>query len=128
MDLEQWTSVQDLLQDLFQSTLRAVSIESIEQAVCEVCGVGATELRSPKRSKRINAARNLAMWLARKHTGNAFSEIGLHYGGRSHSTVISAQHKVSRWLESGETIPLASAQQCSAADAIDRIESKLRIG
>jgi chromosomal replication initiator protein len=127
MPLDDWSTLQGLLHDLFQSTQRAVSIDSIEQAVCEVCGVGASELRSPKRSKRVNAARNLAMWLSRKYTGNAFSEIGSHYGGRSHSTVISAQQKVSQWIQSGQSIPLASSI-CPAADAIDRIESKLRIG
>lgn len=128
MDLAQWSTIQSLLQDLFQASTRLVSIETIEQAVCDFCGVAAQDLRSPKRTKRINVARNLAMWLARKHTGHAFSEIGLHYGGRSHSTVISAQQKVSRWLQGNESIPLSSAASCSAADAIHRIESKLRIG
>ncbi len=128
MDLQVWATIQDLLQDLFQANHRPISIESIEQAVSDVCGVATAELRSPKRCKRINVARNLAMWLSRKHTGNAFSEIGLHYGGRSHSTVISAQQKVTRWLQSGETIPLASTASCSAVDAIKRIEAKLRVG
>ncbi len=128
MNLQQWSTIQDLLQDLFQASQRPISIESIEQAVSDFCGVATAELRSPMRSKRINVARNLAMWLSRKHTGNAFSEIGLHYGGRSHSTVISAQQKVSRWLQSGETIPLASTASCSAVDAIKRIEAKLRVG
>ncbi len=128
MDLDQWPTIQVLLQDLFQVSRRPISLEAIEQAVCDVCGVAAAELRSSKRSKRINVARHLAMWLARKHTGNAFSEIGLHYGGRSHSTVISAQQKVRGWIQSGESIPLTSAASCPAVDAIQSIELKLRIG
>jgi chromosomal replication initiator protein len=128
IELQEWSAFQELLADIFESHQRPVSIESIERAVCDVCGVVAADLRSAKRNKRISAARNLAMWLARKYTGNAFSEIGMHYGGRSHSTVISAQHKVTRWLRSGETIPLASASQCPAVDAIERIEAKLRTG
>jgi chromosomal replication initiator protein len=68
------------------------------------------------------------MWLSRKHTGHAFSEIGLHYGGRSHSTVISAQQKVSCWLQAGTAIPLAGSGKCSTNDAIQRIEAKLRVG
>jgi chromosomal replication initiator protein len=128
MDLTSWTTIQTVLHDSFQSGGQRVSIESIEGAVCDVCGVPVADLRSPKRSKRINAARSLAIWLARKHTGSAFSEIGLHYGGRSHSTVISAQNKVSQWLANGVAIPLASNPQCLAADAIQRIEAKLRVG
>ena len=36
----------------------------------------------------------LAMYLARKHTGAAYSEIGRFFGDRNHSTVISADKKV----------------------------------
>ena len=38
------------------------------------------------------------MYLARKHTGAAYSEIGRYFGGRNHSTVISAEKKVAGWL------------------------------
>ena len=38
------------------------------------------------------------MYLALKHTGAAYSEIGRHFGGRNHSTVISAEKKVASWL------------------------------
>ena len=38
------------------------------------------------------------MYLARKHTGAAYSEIGRYFGGRNHSTVISAEKKVLGWL------------------------------
>ena len=38
------------------------------------------------------------MYLARKHTGAAYSEIGRFFGGRNHSTVISADKKVRAWL------------------------------
>ena len=56
----------------------------------------------------------LAMTLARKHTGAAYSEIGRHFGGRNHSTVIAAERKVAAWagrdarcdlLPGFETIP-----------------------
>ena len=40
----------------------------------------------------------LAMFLARKHTQAAFSEIGEFFGGRNHSTVMSAVAKVEDWL------------------------------
>jgi chromosomal replication initiator protein len=44
----------------------------------------------------------LAMYLARKHTGAAFGEIGRFFGGRNHSTVISAVKKVEDWLRAEE--------------------------
>jgi chromosomal replication initiator protein len=41
----------------------------------------------------------LAMYLACKHTGAAYSEIGRHFGDRNHSTVIWADKKVQGWLQ-----------------------------
>ncbi|MFO0954706.1 MAG: helix-turn-helix domain-containing protein, partial [Isosphaeraceae bacterium] len=49
--------------------------------------------------------RMLAMHLARKHTGASFSEIGRFFGGRNHSTVISADKKVASWLAQEQTSP-----------------------
>jgi chromosomal replication initiator protein len=48
----------------------------------------------------------LAMFLARKHTGAAYSEIGRFFGGRNHSTVISAEKKVKAWLAEESRIHL----------------------
>ena len=50
----------------------------------------------------------MAMYLARKHVGAAYSEIGHYFGGRNHSTVISAEKKVETWLrveERGAVLP-----------------------
>ena len=47
-----------------------------------------------------------AMYLARKHTGAAYSEIGRFFGGRNHSTVISAEKKVMGWLAEEDRIHL----------------------
>ena len=69
----------------------------------------------------------LAMWLSRKYTSSAYSEIGQFYGGRSHSTVIAAQQKMQRWVEANETIAVSDSR-CGVQDAIRRIESSLRVG
>ena len=42
------------------------------------------------------------MYLARKHVGASYSEIGQFFGGRNHSTVISAEKKVEGWLRTEE--------------------------
>ncbi|HRV93197.1 MAG TPA: helix-turn-helix domain-containing protein, partial [Anaerolineae bacterium] len=41
--------------------------------------------------------RMLAMFLARKLTQAAYSEIGDFFGGRNHSTVMFAEKKVRQW-------------------------------
>lgn len=115
-----------VLGDLISVTATAASMAQIERAVCEFSGVTSGELRSESRAKRVSAARMLAMWLSREYTSNAYSEIGQFFGGRTHSTVIAAGKRVKDWIGNDKRIDLPNAQ-CSAREAIERIESKLRI-
>ena len=118
----------EVLADLFAMYGPAcTSMAAIEKAICDFCRVDASELKSSSRQKRISAARMLAMYLAREHTGSAFSEIGDYFGGRSHSTVIAAQRKVVKWLSEDSGIVLPHAKY-SAKEAVRRLESNLRIG
>ncbi|MEO1497698.1 MAG: DnaA/Hda family protein [Planctomycetota bacterium] len=103
-----------------------VGIRQIEAAVCDVFGVGPKELRSSKRTKAVTEPRMLAMYLSRKLTGSAWSEIGDHFGKRSHSTAIAAHRRVERLLASGAS-PRLAGQAGDLHDAIRRVESALRI-
>lgn len=106
---------------------RGVRLADIEQAVCEVFGLEPRTLQSDRKGKQLNAPRMLAMWLARKHTRAALSEIGHFFGGRSHSTVISAQKKVNGWMASGA--PLGAADgACTIDEALRRVEQNLKAG
>ena len=118
---------QDVLGDLLAFSSIGASIKGIEQAVCDFCGVKSNEIRSASRRKRVCVARMLAMYLARRHTGAAFSEIGDHFGNRKHSTAIAADKKVAGWVESSENIALPNASY-PADEVIRRIESILRVG
>ena len=69
----------------------------------------------------------LAMWLARKYTRNAYSEISRYFGRKSHSTVLSAEDKVGQWLASGKTLRLPHGQ-CIVEEALRRVEAQLRLG
>ena len=121
-------TAQRVLCDLFSLTgPNCTSMVSIEQAVCEFCGIQPNELKSSSRQKRISSARMLAMYLSRQYTGSAFSEIGDYFGGRSHSTVIAAERKVAKWIDNDEGISLAHAVY-PAKEVVRRIESNLRIG
>ena len=65
------------------------------------------------------------MWLARKLTRAALTEIGEFFGRRSHSTVVSAQHKVEKWVNQGERIACAQ-QECDVRAVLSRLEKRLR--
>ena len=115
------------LADIVRSTRRIVRLTDIESAVCDVFGVDVKSLQSDRKSRLLSQPRMLAMWLARKYTRAAFSEIGEYFGGRSHSTVISAHKKVDGWVAGGTNVDLAYTT-CPIADAIRRVEARLRAG
>ncbi|MBA3327358.1 MAG: chromosomal replication initiator protein DnaA [Solirubrobacterales bacterium] len=66
------------------------TIEAALQLACEEFGVTAEELLSSRRTARVVWARQVAMYLAREHTGATLPAIGRHFGGRNHTTVIHA--------------------------------------
>jgi len=118
---------QSVLLDVFRATHRIVQLNDIDRAVCDVFGLEPSSLQSSRKARAYSQPRALAMWLARKYTRAAFSEIGTYFGRRSHSTVISAQKQVRRWRDEREAIRLAHGR-CDIEEAIRRIESHIRAG
>ena len=64
------------------------------------------------------------MWLSRKYTRAAFADIGEYFGNRTHSTVISAQKKVTGWLSTDEAVPTPGGK-CRFDEALRRVEQTL---
>jgi chromosomal replication initiator protein len=86
------------LRDTIRHTARAVALKDVERAVCQLFSIEPDALKADNRARAVAYPRMVAMYLARKHTGAAYSEIGRFFGGRNHSTVISAEKKVKGWL------------------------------
>jgi len=118
---------QQSLDDLIHSSRRPVRLPDIVEAVCDVFGVEANQLQSSSKAAGVTLPRMLIMFLARKYTRAALSEISRSLGRKSHSTVVSAQHTVTEWLAAGKTVP-HSHGSLRIEDAIKRVESRLRIG
>ncbi len=106
---------------------RVVRLSDIEQVVCDLFGVSADDLKSPRRHRSLSRPRALAMFLARKHTEAAYAEIGQYFGGRNHATVMSAERNVRRWIEHEATIPMAS-KTWPISDVVALLEEKLLAG
>ncbi len=103
-----------------------VKLPDIQNAVCKVFGIDAASLKSSKRSKSITEPRMLAMWLSRKMTGSAWSEIADYFNRRSHSTVISAHRRVEKLLANPHPAQLSSLSDGNLNDTIRRVEAVLR--
>jgi chromosomal replication initiator protein len=118
---------QTALADIIRATERVVRLSDIERAVCDVFGLERRVLQSNRKTRAVSHPRMLAMWLARKYTRAAFSEIGRFFGNRTHSTVISAEKKVDRWMANKASIQFAHGS-CDVAAAVHRVEVRLRSG
>lgn len=67
-----------------------ITIEHITKTVCGYLKVDENKIRDKTRKKEVVLARQVAMYLSKKLTQNSLKSIGLHFGGRDHSTVIHA--------------------------------------
>ena len=118
---------EEALADLVRAGGRSVRLADIEKAVCQAFGIDRGGLQSGSRARAVNHGRMLAMYLARKHTHAALSEISGHFGRRSHSTVIAAQKTVAEWLATRTRVVLAESAW-DIEEAIRRVEDILRAG
>ncbi|MCE7856136.1 MAG: chromosomal replication initiator protein DnaA [Ignavibacteria bacterium CHB3] len=80
-------TVKEIATDRKTNTL---TIETITKVVCEQLGVADNKIRDKTRKKEIVLARQIAMYLVKELTLSSLKTIGLHFGGRDHSTVIHA--------------------------------------
>jgi chromosomal replication initiator protein len=71
-----------------------VSIDNITKTVCSVLNIDENKLRDKTRKKEIVLARQLAMFFSKELTKSSLKTIGLHFGGRDHSTVIHACNSI----------------------------------
>jgi len=73
-----------------------VSIDNITRTVCSVLTIDENKLRDKTRKKEIVLARQLAMFFSKELTKSSLKTIGLHFGGRDHSTVIHACNSIEK--------------------------------
>jgi chromosomal replication initiator protein len=84
----------DVLKVVVGDVRTPITIESIQRTVCEYFSVPEDMLRAKTRKQEIVNARQIAMYLAKELTNASLKTIGLHFGGRDHSTVIHAYQSV----------------------------------
>lgn len=116
-----------VLSELERDCIRIVRLTDVENVVCRFFGLEPEALKSSSRHRSVSQPRMLAMFLARKHTQAAYSEIGKHFGGRNHSTVMSAEKKVHGWLRDESSIRVA-ANSWPLGEIVSALEEQLLAG
>ena len=89
-------TVEQLLRDILQEEAKkTVTIDQIQKKVAEHFDVRLADMTSKRRPANIAFSRQVAMYLARRHTKASLHEIGDAFGGRDHGTVLHACKTVS---------------------------------
>lgn len=70
------------------------SLRTITSIVCQHFQLKLADVRGPKRRSQFVLARGVAMLLARQLTDQSYQQIGKHFGGRDHSTVMNACQRI----------------------------------
>ncbi len=79
-----------------------VTLELIESLVLKEFGLSRADLCARKRAKSVSFPRQVCMYLARKWTTASAQDIGAHFGGRNHTTVLFAEKKIEQALVSDQ--------------------------
>lgn len=77
-----------------------VSVEEIIKVVAGKMNVKIADIKAHNKNKNLVLARQVSMYLARKLTNFSYPDIGQKIGGRDHSTVIYANNKILKSMES----------------------------
>jgi chromosomal replication initiator protein len=95
----------DLVKEVLKTLVKhnnkeEVSVEEIIKTVAGKMNVKISDIKAHNKSKNMVLARQISMYLARKLTNFSYPDIGQKIGGRDHSTVIYANNKILKTMES----------------------------
>ncbi len=95
-----------------------ISIDNITRIVCKEFDVDENKVREKNRKKEVVLARQVAMYLSKKLTKSSLKTIGLHFGGRDHSTVIHAYNNIEK----------LTSEDASLNEIVTGLKNKLELG
>ena len=93
------------------------SYENIQSVVSAYYGISVSDLISSKRSAKVILPRHISMYLIKEIYDLPYKKIGSLFGGRDHTTVMSACEKIDNDLKTDSELKMA----------VDNIKKKLNI-
>jgi chromosomal replication initiator protein len=94
----------NVLRDIIGEKKKIITMDDIEEAVADRFHVKIAEIRSRRRSKTLVHPRQIAMYLCRELTDASFPEIGRHFGGKDHTTIIHACKQIAKAKDGDSTL------------------------
>ena len=102
---------------LVRKTQKELSVDYIQQIVCDYFGLAIDIMQSKTRKREIVQARQVAMYFSKSLTNSSLSSIGLKIGKKDHATVLHACKTVNNLIETDKRFRLQ----------VDEIEKKLKM-
>ena len=95
----------DALKDqLKDRSLYKNDVQRIQRVVCDYYKISIEQMKGKNRNNSVNFPRQIAIYLCRELTDESFPKIGSYFGGRNHSTIISADQKIRKELNSNSDL------------------------
>ncbi len=89
----------DVLRDLVKDSRINLTIDELQSVVCDYFQIPVDLVCAKTRKREVVRARQVAMYFCKQLTQHSLKTIGLHFGGRDHSTVIHANQSVHDQME-----------------------------
>ena len=109
--------VKDVMGHLIKEKEKNITLDMILKEVCTFFGVNISDIKSEKRVRSIMQPRQIAIYLARKHTDLSLVGIGEKFGGKDHATIIHSVKKIEKELVTKKELK----------SAVEKLEEKLRL-
>ena len=93
-----------LRESLKDKSLYKNDVQRIQRAVCDYYKISIEQMKGKNRNNAVNFPRQIAIYLCRELTNESFPKIGSYFGGRNHSTIISADQKIRKELDTNEKL------------------------
>jgi chromosomal replication initiator protein len=108
----------EALRGVLPKSETATTVEDIQRAVCEYYSIRLADLKSHRRHRAVSFPRMVAMYLCRQRLGTSFPELGDRFGGKDHTTVMSAVRKIDGLIKNEDP---------AVVNAVEAIERKLNL-
>ena len=97
--------VKNQLRDIISSnSTENISLDIIQKVIADNYQISVADLKSKKRDKKYVVPRQIAIYIARELTEIAYTELGNEFGGKDHSTIMTAYKKVAEQIKIDPTL------------------------
>ncbi|HVR83311.1 MAG TPA: chromosomal replication initiator protein DnaA [Planctomycetota bacterium] len=95
---------QEVLKEVPAPSPASMSIAEIQQVVARYFHKKVSDLHSRRWTKSTSQARQICIYLCRKFTGTSLEELGSHFGGKDHTTMLYSIRKVEKLLTKNTSV------------------------